>query len=99
MHRKPWLIPIIIYMLRKLKIIIVYFSAAKQPLPTEWMAMKDDENIRIVNVGSSDPIYQQIEKRFVTEVTTGAFNNRISSMKNVKVTKVLYFFFCMKTTL
>ena len=65
------------------------FSAAKHALPTEWMAMKDDENILIVNVGSSDPTYKQIEKQFVSEVTKGRFSNRISVMKNVKVTKVL----------
>ena len=52
------------------------------------MAMKDDENIRIVNIGSSDQIYQQIEKQFVSEVKSGQYNNRISSIKNVKVTKV-----------
>ena len=62
--------------------------AAKQPLPTEWTAMKEDENIRITTMLASDSTYQQIEKRFVTEVTSGQYNNRISSMKNVKVTKV-----------
>ena len=50
--------------------------------------MKDDENIRIVNLATTEPAYQTIEKRFVHEVTTGQYNNRISSMKNVKVTKV-----------
>ena len=66
----------------------MYVAAAKHALPHEWTAMKDDENIRIENIGASDPMYKQIEKQFVNEVTTGQFNNRISSMKNVKVTKV-----------
>ena len=53
------------------------------------MPMKEDENIRIVNLASGDPSYQKIEQQFVNEVTTGKFNNRLSSMKNVKVTKVI----------
>ena len=61
--------------------------AAEQPLPTEWTAMKEDENIRITNLLASDSTYQQIEKRFVTEVTSGQYN-RSSSIKYVKVTKV-----------
>ena len=66
----------------------LYILAAKAKLPDDWTAMKDDENIRIENIASSSPVYQQIEKQFVTEVKTGQYNNRISSMKNVKVTKV-----------
>ena len=73
----------------------VWFSAAKHALPPEWVAMKDDDNFRIVNVSSSDPIYQRIEKQFVSEVTTGQYC-RLSNMKNVKVIKVLYLIHILK---
>ena len=60
------------------------------------MPMKEDENIRIVNLASGDPTYQKIEQQFVNEVTTGKFNNRLSSMKNVKVTKVIMNYIVIK---
>ncbi|KAL4232400.1 hypothetical protein ACF0H5_009968 [Mactra antiquata] len=60
-------------------------------LPDEWAKMKDDTNLMVVPVDSSDPTYKRIEQKFVNEVKTGTYSNRVQfsfDPKNVKVLKI-----------
>lgn len=62
---------------------------ATAALPQEWAPMKDNENLRRVNVPNTEQIYKDIEQRFLNEVRGGQYAGRIMFDKNkLQVSKI-----------
>ncbi|XP_052771707.1 protein mono-ADP-ribosyltransferase PARP14-like [Mya arenaria] len=64
------------------------------PLPTEWKAMKDGVNIKLVEIKPDEKQFKDIEARFMTEVKNGQYANSPghkydkNSMKVVKIERI-----------
>ncbi|KAH3790015.1 protein mono-ADP-ribosyltransferase PARP14-like [Dreissena polymorpha] len=48
-------------------------KADNAALPEDWKPMKDDENVMLVQLQRTDPDFQRIEQRFLTELNNGKY--------------------------
>lgn len=78
---------------KQLTLIYIVIAAASA-LPDEWVQMKDNENIKVVSLPTTDQTYTDIEQRFTTEVKTGSYAHRLNfDPNNLKVNKVNFHYF------
>lgn len=64
-------------------------KAALSKLPDSWAQMKDNENIKVVSLQSTDKEYKDLETRFVQEVKSGSYSHRYTfNVNNLQVNKI-----------